>query len=190
MDVKEDAGAVEAASASDNLRLRCCCDCGAAISKYSAGRCRSCGARANLANPEMNARRLASLRVKLASPASRRKKKLARLKIEARRKGDLAWKEKKRLQGVRLRADYDASPEGQAKNLAKRGIAGEKTRDKLLAWCPVECRELNAILKRKAVPLEERKRLIAEEVERAKRQIQQRIAAQHARVQRDRAQAY
>lgn len=183
----EAAGAV---SAADNLRLRCCCDCGAAISKASTGRCRSCGARANLADPEMNARRLARLREKMATPAARRKKHFVRLKLEAERKDDPAWQEMKRLGGVRLRADYDASPEGQAKNLAKRGEAANKTRDKILAWCPVECRSLNATLKRKGVLLEERKRLIGEEIERAKRQIARRLAAQQERVQFDRAQAY
>lgn len=125
-----------------------CNECGASVSRHSKGLCRPCALK-RFKDPSNEALRLARLRAALVTPEAREAKRIARLKMEAERANDPVWIEYKRQCGVRVRALYDASPEGQAKNRAKRAEVGRKISEHWLGWCPTDRREEYEQLRRK-----------------------------------------
>ena len=126
-----------------------CESCAKPVSRSSKGLCRLCALAITRNNPEVQAKRLERLRAALRTPEARQAKSAARVKLEQERANDPVWIEYKRQCGLRVRALYDASPEGQAKNLAKRAEAGRKSRERWLGWCPVDRREEYEQLRRK-----------------------------------------
>lgn len=120
---------------------RTCITCAAPITRQSTtGRCRTCATRVCHADPVMSERRKAAHRAACADPAYRARMSAARARTEAERKNDPKWRAYKVASGKRLRAAYDASAEGQALNQAKRALVGEKARERMLSWCPVDRR--------------------------------------------------
>lgn len=120
---------------------RTCSDCPSPITKASkTGRCRSCAARATQSDPAFRARLEAGLRKVKASPEHRAKVGEMVRRAHAERAGDPAYDARKREQGLRLRRQYDASPEAQARNRARRDDVGALNSARRLSWCPAERR--------------------------------------------------
>jgi len=116
---------------------RTCSDCPAPITRQSkTGRCRSCAARNNHRDAAFVARLQAASANGKRTPEARAKARETSLRREAERKDDPAWHAYKVATGKQLRALYDASPEAQAANLAKRAAVGEKNRFRTLGWLP------------------------------------------------------
>jgi hypothetical protein len=76
-----------------------------------------------------------------ATPEHRAKMKVVAARTQEERRDDPKWRAYKRAAGQRLRALYDASPEAQAANLAKRALVGRKVSRRALAWCPLAYRD-------------------------------------------------
>ena len=116
---------------------RTCSDCPSSITKASkTGRCRPCAGRHNHRDAAFVARLHAASAEAKRTPAARARAKASGLRREAERKDDPAWRAYKVSTGKRLRAMYDACPEAQAANLAKRALVGEKLRARTLGWLP------------------------------------------------------
>lgn len=170
-----------------------CKDCAAPVSKLSTGRCRSCANRIMWADPAFQERRLAALRIALRTPEAIANKRAARLKLEAERSVDAAWKEYKRQSGKRLRASYDAHPDAHARNMAKRKQAGAKVRATRLAWCPADRWDEYQRM-RKKVGAAEARRAIEEEIvgteAHARLQVARNLVKDRLKHEREQAQAY
>jgi hypothetical protein len=113
-------------------------------------------------DPEIEARRIAGVRGAHARPEVKQRHRQGCRDAKARMMADPAYREMlsefgRELGAKNLRAAQ--SPE-------VRQRAAKKIRAVHLAWCPPRFWDLNAQMKRKAVPLDERKRIIAEEIAR------------------------
>ena len=147
---------------------RTCSDCPSTITKKSkTGRCRSCAARANMANPQHREKLTSALRVVKASPEHRAIAAAASRGFHERLKDDPKFQATQRANGLRLRAQYDASAAAQAANLASRARAGQVHSARILKWCPAERRPHYRAI-RKFVGAAEARRLIEEEIARDK----------------------
>ena len=119
------------------MSARICLECPATLGPRNvSGRCRSCASRAALRDPERAERRMAAQRAAMACPEYRARKRAERARIEAERRDDPAWHAYNVASGQRLRAQYDASPEARAKNLAKRTHVGRQNSLRRLGWLP------------------------------------------------------
>lgn len=140
-----------------------CSDCSVPITSDSAtGRCKPCASRQTRKDPVFEQRRIAGLRRTFGTPEYRAAKSLERQAYEATRKDDPAWQAYKRASGKRLRADFEADPEAQAKSLAKRSAVGRLMTDRLLAWCPEDRRDDYRRLSKKVGRVEARRMIEAE----------------------------
>ena len=129
---------------------RSCSQCGEPITRHSkTGLCKPCATRANRADPEKEARRVAGVARKAKTPEFRNNQRRARLRLEAERRDDPVWKAKQREHGRRLRASYDADPAARAANLARRAAVGAMLSAQRLAWCPPEKRDHYQVLRKR-----------------------------------------
>lgn len=143
-------------------------------------------------DPASEARRVAGVRQAHADPAVKRRHHAGCVAATARRMADPAY----RAELVRLGREYGVANLHLGQSRAARDKAGVAVRAVHLSWCPPEYWGLNQVMKRKAIPLEERKRIIAEEIDRTSPAAEgRRIVAQvrresEAREAKRRAQAY
>jgi hypothetical protein len=171
---------------------RTCIDCGGSVSTQSkTGRCHRCACLHNNRDREIRARAGRSLSQTYASnPEVRQRHTEACRRANARRMADPEQVEQCRRQGRKVAAlQYVANrtPEQRARDVQAQVRAA-------VPWCPPEHLALNRELKRKGIPLPERRRIILEMVpgtpEHTRRTIENTTAAQRIRQERERAQAY
>lgn len=113
--------------------------------------------------------------------------------MEAERANDPDWIAYKRKAGQRVRRQYDADPEAQARNLAKRASVGAQIREKRLAWCPPELRDDYYRMRRKVGAEAAREAIEAEipgTAAHARQQVANAVLKQRLRYAREQAQAY
>lgn len=141
---------------------------------------------------DLLARRTAKVTEASRRPENRARQSARRKAVLAEKMQDPAFVEALREAGHRIGRHnllVGMSPELRAQ-------ANEKTRAVHLAWCPPQFWDLNRTLKRKGVKLDERKVMIAAEVERArpevvaKRAIEDITRGMRERAARQREQAY
>lgn len=148
---------------------RSCSDCGKQITAQSkSGRCRACGLRHNLSDPEVNARRIANMTKTWAQPEQREKRRIrSREAIRRKIEADPGFAEMKRQQGKRLaasRAGTDGRPAGHESRI-RAGKSISKTR---MGWCPEEWRpQYNDLIRRKGLKRAQAKAIIEDEIRRA-----------------------
>ena len=147
-----------------------------------------------LADNANSERRLAALRVAKSTPEHRDRCRAARERVEQERADDPSWLAYKRASGRRLQAQYQASPEAQAKRLASMAGVGAKISEHRLGWCPPEQRDAYRALREKDVPAVDARRMIEAEIpgtlEHARRQIANTALAAQLREERRRREAY
>lgn len=147
---------------------------------------------ARRADPEVEARRLAALRVACADQGYRERLSAEGVRVAARRMADPEQREALRRCG----REHGARNFRKGQSAEARAKAGAAIRALHLSWCPEEYWALNAQLKRKGILLDERKRMIAELVDRQSEAAEgRRIVAQlrhdnAVREARRKAQAY
>lgn len=120
-----------------------CIDCQVLVSDQSKGRCRRCANAYFNRLPETKQKRVEGWKKRLADP-----EKYERLCRTAARNSQKAMADPvKRAEaaerGKRIYSLYLDTPESRAKVKASRAKAGAKIRERLLAWCPPEYRQLH-----------------------------------------------
>lgn len=129
---------------------RTCLDCPKILSRGNkCGRCKSCTLEHSRRDPEVQARRLANLRAVQVTPEHKAKISRGKKASEERHAGDPDWQENHRRQGVRLRAQFDATPGAEEKRKAALAEAMKVRAEKLLCWCPAELRKTYQVLRKK-----------------------------------------
>ena len=150
---------------------RTCIGCGVPVSKHSRTcRCRSCSAKHNRADPEMNARRQAALSAKQKTPEMRAKYRAGRLALIEKRKDDPQWQEYLRAQGQRLYRDFCQHPDALKRRCAAAAKAATRRAERNMAWCPPE-RRADYQKFRKQVGAAEARRIIEAEMTPFERQL-------------------
>lgn len=162
---------------------RTCIDCGVGISRFSkTGRCHPCASRAPEArarkgklSPEQRERRAAAARALSADPAiiakraAKAKETYRRPEVKARHRAACLAAQERMDPEVRERQRASGRAHGAA-NLAStrspesRARAGAAIRRTRMAWCPEAYWPLADRLKRAGIRLDERKRMIAEQI--------------------------
>lgn len=169
---------------------RTCIDCAGPISASSKGRCRSCGARSINRDRDIIDRRSAAMAAVQATPEFRARH------AEACRVAKIAMMQDPVAMEKLRRAGREVGSKNfwRANTAECRAAARHTLRARGQPWCPEEFWELNRDLRRKGLPLEERKAAILEHVpgtvEHARREIANRELASRLRQERDRAQSY
>jgi len=174
---------------------RTCIDCPKPISRNSKGRCRSCSAIRMNTDPEINARRRASVSAHFATPGAKQMRTDAlRRWIETMPDEE---RERRRANGRRLAAEVLSRPEVRelTNSPEVKAKAGRARTETVLGWCPPELRDqYRALVIRKGIPAAEARKIIEADIagtlEHARRSIANVKLAQRLRVAREKAQAY
>ena len=166
-----------------------CLDCPSEVKTKKALRCRPCAYKALAADPEICERRRASVMKAFEDSAVRQRQieGAKRSKLE-KMAGDPAYRRQLRAAGRRLQKH----PHTIAQEARDR--AGQKIRERAIAWCPEAFRALNDELRRKGFRLAERKSAILSEIpgtaEHAARVVAQNALNMRLKHERDLAQRY
>ena len=171
------------------MTARTCLDCPSPIGPKSTGRCQTCANRRLNNDPEIRARRRASVMKAFEDPVVReRQREGARRSKKDKMARDPAYAARLQEQGRALRL-HPSNISAEA-----RAEAGRKISARALAWCPLEYRALNDQLRAKGFRLAERKAAILAEVvgtpEHAQRQLANATLAMRLKHERNQAQAY